>query len=168
MIEILENTDPKQRCGQLYVEFKDKVTRYVRGKVTNEQDVQDIVSEVFVKVFNGLCGYDESKASLSTWIYTITRNTVTDYFRCAKRFCELPDELCSVDGIEQELINEETLERLAKALQKLDERQRDIIVLRYYSEKKLVDIAKILDISYSYAKLLHSSALKALRNFMEK
>ena len=168
MIEVYENTEHKQRCERIYAEFKDKVTRYVRGKITNEQDVQDIVSEVFVKVFDGLCGYDESKASFSTWIYTITRNTVADHFRSAKRFCELSEELCSVDGIEQELINEEMLEQLANALVKLEERQRDIVVLRYYSGKKLVDIAKILGISYSYAKLLHSSALKTLRGLLEK
>ena len=167
MIEVYENTDPKQRCEQLYSEFKDKVTSYVRGKVTNEQDVQDIVSEVFVKVFEGLSGYDESKASFSTWIYTITRNTVADHFRSAKRFCELPEEICSDGGIEQELINEETLERLANALLKLGERERDIVVLRYYSGKTLVDIAKMLGISYSYAKLLHSSALKTLRSLLE-
>ena len=167
MIEVYENKDPKQRCEQLYSEFKDRVTCYVRGKVINEQDVQDIVSEVFVKVFEGLSGYDESQASFSTWIYTITRNTVADYFRSAKLFCELPEEICSDDGIEQELINEETLERLANALLKLGERERDIVVLRYYSGKTLVDIAKMLGISYSYAKLLHSSALKTLRSLLE-
>lgn len=168
MIEIRENIDPKQRQEQIYIEFKDKVTRYVRSKISNVSDVEDIVSDVFVKVFAGLDKYKEGKASLSTWIYTITRNTVTDYFRTAKRFCEIPEELGSMDDTETALLNEETLERLSDALLQLDERQRSIIIQHYYNGKKLKDIAVMMGISYSYIRTLHSGALKALKKILDK
>ncbi|MDE7400410.1 MAG: RNA polymerase sigma factor [Oscillospiraceae bacterium] len=167
MIEIHENVESKQRQERIYIEFKDRVTRYVRGKISNIHDAEDIVSDVFVKAFNGLAGYDESKSSLSTWIYTITRNTVTDYFRAAKRFCEIPEELCPEDDTEEILLNEESLEQLADALLQLDERSRDIIVLHYYSGKSLKETAAVMGISYSYVKLLHANALKALRKIID-
>lgn len=168
MIEIYENVDLTRRSERVYIEFKDKVTRYVRGKIGNEHDSEDVVSDVFVKVFNGLSDFDENKASLSTWIYTITRNAVIDYFRAAKQFCELPEELCSEDDTEQNMINTEMLERLADALERLNERERDIIILHYYSGRTLKVIAQIMSISYSYVKLLHSDALKALRKYIDE
>ncbi len=116
MIETYDNVEIKER---VYLEFKDKVTRYVRRKISNEHEFEDVVSDVFVKVFNGLSDFDENKASLSTWIYAITRNAVIDYFRAEDRLCELPEELCSEDDTERDLINEETLERLAGALERL-------------------------------------------------
>lgn len=166
MIEIHENIELKQRQERIYIEFKDRVTGYVRGKTSNVHDVEDIVSDVFVKVFKGLAGYDESKSSLSTWIYTITRNAVMDYFSTAKRFCELPEELCAEDNIDERLLNEETLESLANALERLAECERDIIILHYYSGKTLKSISEIMNISYSYVKLLHSGALKKLRELI--
>ena len=166
MIKIHENAELQQRQERIYTEFKDKVSRYVHAKIPNVQDAEDIVSDVFVKAFNGLVGYDESKSLLSTWIYTITRNTVTDYFRTSKNFCEIPDELCSEDNNEKRLLNEETLEQLANALLQLDERSRDIIILHYYSGKSLKEAAAVIGISYSYVKLLHANALKALRKII--
>lgn len=167
MIKIYENADTA-RQERIYIEFKDRVARYVRGKVGNEHDSEDVVSDVFVKVFNGLSDFDENKASLSTWIFTITRNAVIDYFRASKQLCELPEELCSEDDAEQKLINKEMLERLASALERLNERERDIIVLHYYSGRTLKDIAQIMSISYSYTKLLHLNALKELRKYIDE
>lgn len=168
MIEIHENVEWKQRQERIYVEFKDRVTCYICGKISNIHDAEDIVSDVFVKVFNGLADYDESRSSLSTWIYTITRNTLTDHFRTSKYFCEIPEELCSEDDTEETLLNEEMLDCLANALSQLEERERDIIILHYYSGKTLKEIAEMINISYSYIKLLHANALKALRIMIDK
>ncbi len=167
MTVLHEDIELKQRRERIYTDYKDKVARYVRGKVSNLSDAEDIVSDVFVKVFDGLSGYDERRASLSTWIYTITRNTVTDYFRTAKKMPELSEDIPAENDIDERLLCEETLERLADALTRLSERQRDIIVLRYYGEKTLKDISAMLNISYGYTKLLHSAALRALRNMLD-
>lgn len=168
MVELHEDPETIKRQERIYIEFKGKVTRYVRGKISNEHDAEDIVSDVFVKVFKALPTFDANKSSLSTWIYTITRNTVINYFHALRNFCELPEELCSEDDTEQNIINTETLERLADALERMNERERDIIVLHYYSGRTLKDIAEAMGISYSYIKLLHSNALKTLRKFIDE
>jgi len=167
MTELHDDIELKQRRERIYSDYKDKVARYVGSKVSNAADAEDIVSDVFVKVLDGLSGYDESRASLSTWIYTITRNTVTDYFRTAKRLQEFPEDIPAESEIDERLLCDETLERLADALTRLSGRQRDIIVLRYYGGRTLKDISGMMDISYSYTKLLHSAALKALRGMLE-
>ena len=75
---------------QIYIEYVDKVRRYVKGKIQNQQEVEDLVSSIFVKVYQNISSFDRKKASISTWIYTITRNTVIDYFKAHKIVCELP------------------------------------------------------------------------------
>lgn len=64
------------------------------------------------------------------------------------------------------MLNEETLNSLADALEQLSRRERDIIILHYYSGRTLKGIAEIMDISYSYVKLLHTKALKVLREII--
>lgn len=61
---------------QIYLQYHDKVRAYVRGKNQDPHDVEDIVSAVFMKIVQKLDSYDPAKASVSTWVYTITRNTV--------------------------------------------------------------------------------------------
>ena len=53
----------------LYLDYKDKITAYVRSRIENKYDVEDIVSTVFLKIYQKIDSFDESKASLSTWIY---------------------------------------------------------------------------------------------------
>ena len=60
----------------------------------------------------------------------------------------------------------ETLDRLADALEMLDERLRDIISLHYYGEKTLTEIASAMGMSYANIKVLHKKALGQLRKLI--
>lgn len=155
----------EEEKNKIYTDFHKKVTRYVTGKVPNPQDAEDLVSCVFMKVFQKLDTFDESKASLSTWIFTITRNTVYDFYGTRKDFSELPEELADDGNIDENLLNEEMLEQLADALESLDERSRDLIILHYYSGLTLKEIADRMQMSYPNAKVIHKKALRALQAF---
>lgn len=152
----------------LYRQYSDKVFGYLSSQINNRQDAEDLASDVFLKVFEKLDSFDESKASLSTWIYTITRNTLTDYYRTRRVFEEVPETLENGGCVEDEVCNAEMLETLASALQALEERERDIIILRFYSGKTLKEIAEQMDISYAYVKVLQNKALGNLKKFFEK
>ena len=151
---------------ELYMAYRDKVRGYVFGKLQNRQDAEDLVSEIFVKVYEKYSSYNVERASVSTWIYTITRNTVIDYFRASRGEEQLPEEFpddCSeTDG----LLQRESLRELGKALSALDERSRVLVVLRYYRQMTLKDIASRMGISYAYVKILHRNALHRLRMLM--
>ena len=56
---------------QIYLQYHDKVRAYVRGKVQDPHDVENLVSAVFMKIVQKLDSYDPEKASVSTWVYTI-------------------------------------------------------------------------------------------------
>lgn len=151
---------------KIYRDYHGKVFGYIRSKINSVQDAEDITADVFVKAFEKLDSFDESKASLSTWIYTITRNTLTDYFRTRKVFAEIPETLEDDSSVENDVCNAEMLEILANALETLDERERDTIILRFYSGKTLKEITAQMGISYAYGKVLQNKALEKLRNFL--
>lgn len=148
---------------KVYLDYKAKVTAYVRSRIENKYDVEDIVSTVFLKVYQKIDSFDESKASLSTWIYTITRNTVIDYFREIKTHIEFLDEIEADTLSADSLVDDELLEDLAYALETLSERERDLIILHYYKGYTLKRISEMMDMSYINAKLIHTKALSMLR-----
>lgn len=153
---------------QIYLDYHGKVCGYFCTKLQNAQEAEDLAADVFLKVYEKLDSFDESKASLSTWIYTITRNTLTDYFRTRKVFSEVPETLEDGTSVEDDACNAEMLELLAQALEILDERERDIIILRYDADKTLKEIAAQLGISYAYVKVLQNKAMSKIKKYFEK
>lgn len=151
----------------LYTAYSEKVRGYVFGKVANRHDAEDLVSDVFLKAYEKYPTFDADRASVSTWLYTITRNTVIDYFRTHRPGVELPDDLPDAAGIDDGLLQRESLQALGEALNRLDERLRALIVLRYGKGLSLKDTAARPGVSYAYVKILHSNALKTLRECFE-
>ena len=161
----------KQDCGFIYTQYCDKVFGFVRSKIFNQTEAEDIVQTVFLKVYSNLDKYDETKASLSTWIYTITRNTVYDYLK-EKRdhpVLELMDNtVYSADEPEDSILNNEALEELACALEKLPQDQRDIIILVYYKNLDRRKVAGMFGMTYGQLRYLHDKAMKRLGELLHK
>lgn len=149
---------------QLYLEYYDKVSAYVRGKIQNHHEAEDVISSVFLKIYQKLDTFDPAKASISTWIYTVTRNTVVDYYRTHRVHASFEDYMeGALDEIPEETNTDaELLERLAEALETLKKRDRDLIILHYYKGYTLKKIAEMMQMSYINAKVVHSKALKQL------
>ena len=152
---------------QVYLEYQSRVMAYISSRISNKEEAEDLQSEVFLKVCKNADRFDTEKASVSTWIYTITRNTVTDYFRVHKTTAELPEDLEWEADPYDDIYREETLGELATALKVLDEQERDLIVLHYYHNVPLTEIGEQFHLSYGRTKLLHSQALKKLREQMD-
>ncbi len=148
---------------RIYTEYSGKVMGYIRARVRSSADAEDLHSEVFEKILKKIEGFDPSKASLNTWIFTVTRNTVIDYFRRTKPTEELDENLSDNVELDEGLLNSETLGELAAALRKLPQQLMDIIVLRYYDGKPLTEIAEMMNLSYGAVKLRHQNAVLMLR-----
>jgi len=148
----------------IYLAYHAKVSAYVQGKVDHYQDVEDLVSQVFEKVYGKLHTFDERKASLSTWIYTITCNTVTDYYR-TRRIHASYDESYELSAPEQD---RDVLDTLADALMTLKERERDLILLHYYKGLTLKEAADKMGMSYINAKVIHKKALSGLKTYFQE
>ena len=151
---------------QIYAAYSGKVMGYISARIRNHADAEDLCTDVFMKVQQRLADYDQSKAAIGTWIFTITRNTLIDHFRRKKPSEELDENLSEDSELDEHLLNTETLGELASSLRRLPQQLMDIIVLRYYDGKPLTEIAAMMNLSYGAVKLRHQNALLMLRQMM--
>ena len=88
---VVTNIDYSKRMdfSSSFTQFYDKnlnyVYRYISYRIQDKNLVADLTSTVFEKALNAYRNYDERKASPQTWLITIARNTLTDYFRESAR-----------------------------------------------------------------------------------
>ena len=148
---------------EIYLEYHDRVMGYIYARLRSHADAEDLCQDVFEKITFKLESFDPSKASLSTWIFSITRNSVIDLYRRSHPVLEIDENLPSEGEVDDGLLSNETLEELASALTRLDPELREIIVLRYYDGLPLTEIGKQLNLSYGAVKLRHAKALQLLR-----
>jgi RNA polymerase sigma-70 factor, ECF subfamily len=66
---------------QIYKENADKVYRYFYSHTNDQGLAEDLTSKTFMKVLEKFSTYDESKSKAITWLFTIARNTLIDYYR---------------------------------------------------------------------------------------
>ena len=66
--------------NELYKQYYSKLLAFINSKVQNKHDAQDILSEVFIKIYKNIDKLD-SDEKITSWIYTITRNTIIDFYR---------------------------------------------------------------------------------------
>lgn len=158
----------KKEYEEIYNAYSDKIMGLIRTKVANHADAEDLHSAVFLRIYEKYDSFDPAKASISTWIYTITNNMIIDYYRTRKVHEDIDDnfDLASEKDDFDGILKEEMLDELADALEQLDERSRDVVIMRYYHKMTLKEIAVKTGMSYGNCKIVHNKALLRLRNLM--
>lgn len=140
-------------------EFQAIVTRYWgrlfcyirRMSYFSQEDIEDILQEVFIKIYKYLNDYDQ-EMTFSTWAYQITRNATIDEMRKRKSRPEtiwLENEdllkvLKSSFNLEKEYINNDLIVKLKEIIINLPDKYREVLVLRFIEEKSYEEIVDIL------------------------
>jgi RNA polymerase sigma-70 factor (ECF subfamily) len=148
--------------------YQDKVFRLAFSMLHNETQAEDTAQDVFLKIWKGLPGY-HGAASLSTWIYTIARNTCFTELkkRGARPTISLqePDMEAVTDSIPslQSTDAEPGLESdVAAMLSELPEKYRRVITLFYLEQKAYEEVAAMLGLPLGTVKTLLFRAKKEL------
>jgi len=159
---------------EVFAENHPRIFQYVYSRIRHPQDAEDLAQQVLMKAYRLRESYDPAKALPSTWIYNIARSAVIDYFRTRKSPSSLDaiedvDKLLrdESDGPELMLLRSETQDALAAALTRMEERERDLLILHYYEELPLTEIARLMSLSYSSVKRLHARSLAQLKLLMQ-
>lgn len=169
--DIRQHLDARRDAAafELVVErYRDKVFRLAYSMMRNETQAEDVAQDVFVKIWKALPAYDGS-ASLSTWIYTITRNTtLTELKKRTTRptvSLQEPELEAGADSIPALQIHdagagaEMDVEIL---LERLPEKYRQVITLFYLEQKAYEEVATLLGIPLGTVKTLLFRAKKEL------
>ena len=148
---------------QVFLEYKSKIDRYITEKGVMLSDRDDIFSEILLKATHQAALDNSAKISVCTWIYTITRSIVINYFKKRKEKYPLTESQPSDFDLEGRVELETELSELARHLARLPEREKRVIVLRLYGDMEYREIAKAMNVSEVNARKIYSRALKKLR-----
>lgn len=112
----------------IWTEFHDKLLAFIKSKVNDPFNAEDILQDVFVKILSRL-GTFEERGKMEIWVYQITRNTIIDYYRSNKKEHILPDDLTTskIDAIEK--MKGELASCLIPMINQLPDKYRMIIQL---------------------------------------
>jgi len=133
--------------------YSPKLTRYI-SRISNasSEDIQDVLQEVFIKVYKNLNDYD-CDLKFSSWIYRIAHNQLMDFYRKKKSG---PKILLSNDdydffdiiGENFDLIshaqNDDDKKNVLETLEKIDGKYKEVLVLRFFEQKDYKEISDIL------------------------
>lgn len=161
-----------EAVGSLYDAHINQVYRYALARLGNVQDAEDVVSEIFYKMLNGLPNYQWRKVPFAAWLMRIAHNEVVSFTRRNGRRAnetELPEEILDrgrnndpAENAERQL----ALEDLRKAVLLLPEAQREVIILRFASGLSVADTAKALGKQGNNVKVLQHKGMQRLQVLM--
>jgi len=154
--------------------YEDKLMRFIRRiSGVNIQDAEDVLQEVFIKVYKNLNAYDDT-LKFSSWVYRITRNYVISEFRKKKARGEvyLIDEewntFISELNIEKELDKKINRGILLKVIDNIDIKYREVLILKFLEERDYKEISDILKKPVGTVGTLINRAKKKLKQEIEK
>lgn len=162
----MENLSRDEFFQSIYEDYYNRVLSYIRGRVNNPQDAEDLASDVFFKCYKNIDRYDPKKASVSTWVFTITSNTLKNYYRDNRATVSMDGmegfEIPFEEDFDQAVRLEEIRQYLDRVLEDLDEKNRKVLLMRYYDEMKTADIAEEMDLSPGHVRVMLSRTLHRL------
>ena len=147
-----------------------KIAASILINAASAQDVEECVADVFIYLWQHPEKYDPNKAKLSAWLSVIARTKAIDRYRQNIRKRELPMEEIAAEGLvhaEVAVIDAEK-EKLLSCIGKLDEKEKELIIRRYYYEQKPAEIAVVLEIPKKQVENKLYYAKQKLKRMMEE
>jgi RNA polymerase sigma-70 factor (ECF subfamily) len=151
------------RFAELYELNFHRVYAYVLRRVHNRVDAQDLTAHVFQQALANLGKFSWRGAPFATWLYRIASNAIADQARRKSREVAEESNTVSANPGTTDLEFTERRARVFKAVAKLPEDQRRVIMLRFADEKSVREIADELGRSEGAVKQLQFRGLETLR-----
>lgn len=150
----------------LYDRYYEPIFRFVFRRCAEEALAADLCSQVFLKAMQKLGGYQFKGVPFSAWLYRIASNEVAQHFRTAQKNRVVSVEDAKLGDMIDEMgdeSNEALKEALIPALDSLKEGDLQLIELRFFEERPFKEIADILEITESNAKVKTYRILERLK-----
>lgn len=163
--------------GEIVRRYRDKLLRYVKSLgCRSAEDAEDVLQEVFIKAYRNLNDYD-TNLKLSSWLYRIAHNQTVSFFRKAnirpqplarEEDLVLWDSLRADGDLADDLDQNYLADNVEKVLEKLDEKYRRVLVLKYLEEKSYEEISDILQKPLGTVATLLNRAKVRLKKELEQ
>ena len=159
----------REAFARLYEENIDKVYRYLRARLNEPADAEDVAAVVFIKAMQGLPSYQDRGAPFVAWLLRIAHNEMVSFVRKRSRRREASLEgvdVASDDPTDLVLAMVESTE-VRRAMKQLTDLQQQVLALRFGSELSIQETVTAMNRKDGAVKFLQHSAVQALRRALE-
>ena len=146
------------------------IFRFVVFKVGYLETAEDLTSEVFFRLLEATRKCKGPKKNLLGWLYCVASHVIADYYRKKYRRPRqvvqtkaIPDHRVNLT---EQIIGNQTLEEIHKAMEKLTDDQRKVVELRFVFELPINEVSRLMGKSEGAVKQLQARALAALTKTM--
>ena len=158
--------------NEIVKDYSERVYWHVRRFVNNHEDANDLVQEIFLKIWTALPSF-RGDAQLFTWVYRIATNETLNWLRREKvrsalRFTTIDAEMERRIDSDPFFDGDAADRALSKAVAKLPEKQRQVFVMRYYDELPYEEMSAVLGTSVGALKASYHIAQEKVRAALGK
>ncbi len=137
--------------NRIYKDYYARIFGFVHHTISSREDAEEIVQEVFIKIWDKKSDIDPEK-SFNSYIYTISKNSIHDYLRRVLRerkyIEEIITEFSLIDNQLEDIVNYRETEKVIKQLiEKLPPKRKEAFELSRFSNKTYREISSIMNIS---------------------
>ncbi|MEP7285572.1 MAG: sigma-70 family RNA polymerase sigma factor [Chloroflexota bacterium] len=162
----------KTAIEEIYNQYFPSIYRFIRLHIDDEQQAEDIASDVFIKFMDTVGTFRGPHQSLRGWLFKVARNEVNHHYGKIRRFpmtaleewLQEPD--LESDDLETQFIRSVTVERTREALKMLARDQQEVLILRFAEALDLQTTAEVMGKSISAIKSLQFRAVDTLRRIL--
>jgi RNA polymerase sigma factor (sigma-70 family) len=165
-----EDTTRNEAFNLLLKKYQQKIYWHIRRMVINHDDADDLVQDVFIKIWKNLPGF-RNDAQLYTWMYRIATNECITFLNKKKQKNNIP-----LDDVDYELANtlsssdqfsgDQIQKKLQQAILTLPDKQRLVFNMKYFDDMKYEEMSDVLGTSVGALKASFHLAVKKIEAFI--
>ncbi len=172
------NTAQKRQHPDAALSFEEhynknfaRVNRYLRYRVVNTWDADDLTTLVFTKALEKFDTY-RGESAFSSWLFSIAHNVYVDYMRSTRELTvsdnHLNEQQAKDGSPEEQVLQIEEINQLRALLNKLPDDYRDVMALRYFGELRFAQIGEVLGKTEAAVRMIHHRAIKLMRRYIKE
>lgn len=170
LLQFKEPSSKEKGFTAIIKKYQEKLYWHIRRMVVQHEDANDVLQNMFIKVWNGLDNFRED-SQLYTWLYRIATNECLTFLEQQKKRSAI--SLSDDDNVLSNKLKADgnfdanKIEwKLQLAMQQLPEKQRVVFNLRYYDEMPYEEMSRILETSEGALKASYHHAVKKIENYL--
>ena len=140
--------------NNIWDEFSVPLRTFIKRRIHNDSDVEDVLQNVFIKIYNNINKLDQFN-NMQAWVYTVTKNTIIDYYRIQKQDSyhdELSEDIAVGETLEEQTMFNEISQCLIIMIQHLPEKYKQALTLTEIEHRSQKELADKAGLSVSGAK----------------
>ena len=153
--------------AQIFDILADSIYKFLAFRLQSKEDAQDLTSQVFLEAWQGIKRYD-GKRSFKTWIFSIARYTLIDFYRSHKTTASLDavTDLAGKTDIQAEAETKSDMDFVISEMNRLPELYQTILKLRFLDELEYSEIAEMTGKTENSVRVIVKRGLDRLKKLI--